>query len=329
MYQRTFNLTFLSTILLLFASCSQNGLESITLNSSGNLGVKILDSSEQPVEEASVFLYNADGSQLYQRLLTDKNGLADFGAYNPDTYLMKVSTDADERFFEFTQLTQVVSGVDKVLTLNLAEYYAQLEVEIYGQFSRELFNPTGYTMTLVHHSKLNSIYNQDKLQEAAELHGISVNITDGIAHFQKVPAGFYFGALHSNDYDVIAEFSMNLERYEEDTYELYVNEVLLNLRKKIHDITSVKNAYNSTEVAHNYGSIHFHSDDTFTLTFTDGGETTGRYSFYYYSNQTVFIDFSWDMSSQWSNAEYNSEGNTITLTTYDYNANADVVITLE
>lgn len=309
-------------------SCTDK-LDTISLSESGDLSVSLKSPTGDPVSGAKIDLYDSEGLMLYQRKLTNEDGVGDFGKYNAGTYLLRIQAEAGPSIFDFTQLTQVVSGIDKSITLNLSEYTVNLQVNVYGSSSYELLKFSGYSIALLPISKLDDLVDEEMLYGQIEAYGLSAPLNSGQAVLEKIPIGEYYCAIVSPESLVLDASLISLHQYEDDVINKYVDEVALNLRRKVFTISSVKNIFNSQNIVHNYATIQFKANAEFVLTLKNGEKVNGYYSHYTYSSGESSLDFNWSGSSQWSTAIYGTDDDKITLSTYDYNAYEDVVITLQ
>ena len=313
-------------ITIISFSCGQENFDSLVLTDGGSLSVQLKSSDGAAVPEAKVKLYGIEDNVFYQQIVTDLNGVANFGDYNSGSYYLIISANVNDAKYQFRQATQVISGVNKNLVLDLADYEVAVDVTIKGDFTKELFESSGYSVVLILYSDYTD--NQDTAVGEWE-NSFTEEVVDGKAFFEGVPVGYYIGLLINDEGSPIELKEIRLEQFENEKVSIFVNEIALNLLRKQFSITSMENANNSKPVVHTHKSIKFSVNNKFVLTDYDDTVAQGSYYISNSSNGSVRINFNWDYMSVWGSAIYSVDGSSILLTTTYYNTYEDVVIQLE
>src|SRR5690554_4721423 len=104
----------------LFVACdSDDNLESITLKRSGGLSITVLN-GEEPLVNQKVRFYNYLTESEIDVLLTDENGVIDFGKLNDGIYGVSIEILAP-KYYEIFQEIQVLSGESINKTIQLQD----------------------------------------------------------------------------------------------------------------------------------------------------------------------------------------------------------------
>lgn len=170
MKTKLFGLLGLTT--LLFISCSKDNDVNVTLKTDGTLTVKVTDNSNTLLTGTKVKLYEDFGDDYLDALNTDSKGLVDFGNVISGTYTLVVDTPkvSGIKYIPIKKV-QVVSGLDKSVTINVQEYIGTLKVT----FTKSTYlggGPfAGLNVILVPVERYNSSYTINNLIARAEFSG--------------------------------------------------------------------------------------------------------------------------------------------------------------
>lgn len=309
--------------------CADDDPGSLILNQSGKLSVEVLDEEDLPVEGATIDLSDYSGYYYYDRQETDENGKAHFGAYNAGNYLIRITADVDNRYYNFTQVVQIVSGVDKNLEMPLGDYQVAATVDVFDDFTLEPITAEDYMVSFIHGARLEGVWDFAAMIPVV---GITSAIVDGRASFETLPVGSYYVLLHHQDNMIIDQSTIMLTRYQDKYLEFYESSLRLLLGSKAQfTITSVRSQSSGEELNYAYSNVSFDvQESTMTLTFQNGTSVTAGYTSHRYSDGDLVMLFDWPASYQyWTNAEVEISGKTIELALYDYFLYDNVIITLK
>ena len=315
---------------VVLSACSDNGLQELALIESGSLHVSLVDSEDQPLAGVTVDLYDLAGGLLYERLLTDNNGAADFGIFNSGNYLLRFKSGSNMPYFQFPKIVQIVSGHDKKVQVNLKDYMVSADISVHDYQSEELVPVEGLFVSFVPATEVPNVNNQSLLAEAIETYGITAEVSLGKAKVEHIPVGQYFVFLHSATYIFDGNLTVGLSQYDERSLTFYVNGLSLLLQSKsVYDVVSLKNLYNSESLNHPYSTVAFNGN-LMTITLTDGSSVEANYYINVYGSNppTYYLDFNWPISNYWGNAIVQISGSDILLTLFDSQLSDDVLITL-
>lgn len=309
---KLFNITVLIVLLISMFGCGDDE-NILILKESGTIGVTLVGLDGTAVPDAKVQLLDEDGLS-YDRLITDESGLVEFGAYNSGNYRLSVEAEDDDKYFRFTKIIQVVSGVDKTHEIDLNDYVINFTLTTHGMESEEEINASGYTMVLT-----NMGYNGTQEKTISQdFQGASVIIQD-------VPVGAYQMELVNSEGLALFSDYVNLYQYQDHDDIIYVNELELLLgAKSSYEVESVVNYYTSQSVDHSYKSVIFGDERSISVVLDDN--TTYDATYYLYSNN--YIEFSWSSSWIWGYGRLGFSSNKLVITVTDYLLNEEVVITL-
>ncbi|MCK9209151.1 MAG: hypothetical protein M0P66_18720 [Salinivirgaceae bacterium] len=116
--------TFCALLFVVF-SCTKDDEITVTLKTSGTLNVNVADGNGAPFSNTSVRLMTIIGnySATLEQKKTDGNGNISFGELNEGNYSIVVDTPKIEgiKYMPY-QLFQVISGTEKQLNINVAEF---------------------------------------------------------------------------------------------------------------------------------------------------------------------------------------------------------------
>lgn len=134
---RKFN-PYLLVVLLSFIgfACKEDKLESITIKTSGNLSVTLMNGN-QPMTNQKVWFENAL-SGFDDVLLTDENGRIDFGPLNAGPYVLYM--EVDEPYTEVEQEIHVISGESIQKEIQIKDYVGSYKVTVKDNWSSEIIN---------------------------------------------------------------------------------------------------------------------------------------------------------------------------------------------
>lgn len=118
-------LAFFLVFTTIFVSCNKDDDENEPAQGKLKVYVKLLDMTGAPVEKAYVALANSESNlnkgYYIVEIVTDENGLADFGSLNPKTYFFDCYTKIDDKYFYAKGQAAVKAGANVTKTLVIEE----------------------------------------------------------------------------------------------------------------------------------------------------------------------------------------------------------------
>lgn len=160
---RKFN-PYLLVVLLSFIgfACKEDKLESLTIKSSGNLSITLMH-DDKPLANHKVWFGSAwSGSE--DVMLTDENGLIDFGPLNEGPY--ELYTTILDPYTEVEQEIQVISGENIHREIQVKNYVGTYKLSIRDYNDNELVKEDlGFKAVFVPlNDAYNEVYNYDDVR---------------------------------------------------------------------------------------------------------------------------------------------------------------------
>lgn len=201
------NLTILFLFMLAVISCQKDSETfpenfTVTMNESGTLSIKIIDSDGGPVEGAilSVLSSIPESEEIYYDT-TDASGTCNIGKVLQGQYRYYVSTEKNGMTYGEREYFQVIAGDAKYIEVNPFLNVGDISVEIVDYYGDSI--PNVNVALIPHPSYYGTSYTFQSLID--ESYFVRTTDSHGWVNFKNVPAGDPY----TIEYSVMAFYSSN------------------------------------------------------------------------------------------------------------------------
>ena len=125
-------------VLMVVSACSSDEI-SVILSENGELVVKMIDETSQPVAGERMLLYAVNSSAVLKSGLTDEAGMIDFGTMNVGSYYLETEYKAKANvYYSIGDMVQVVSNNKSTHEIALgANYKEEVQIQVYQNASSD------------------------------------------------------------------------------------------------------------------------------------------------------------------------------------------------
>lgn len=301
-----FRLAMFLAISVLSVSCQKDDMESITLKSSGNLAVTILN-GEEPVANAELWLLNGATENEIDVVLTDEDGKIDFGKLNEGTYVLSLEIESP-KYTRIYQEVQVISGESVSKVVQIGDYVGTYTVALFNWGTNEAVQEDlGLGLAMIPE---NDAYHRSKSDEERIALATAIEYfgAEGQLVFEELPMADYnvFAVRGDSIISQVNEIEMNKlgELYWEYSVKV-VDEKLFN--NTSWTVGSVKDETDADVPAFPVAAVKFfktsNSGNRFEMTMENGVVLSGRFDTGYdgsylnlYSYSSSNPDFGFNIS---------------------------------